>query len=473
MTEAPSPPSPGSGPSDPPSAAAPGGGGERPPGRGNTLGLRLALAFLGVALAAVALIAALTAVFSAADVSSLASQQRTELAGAFAVTAGSSWRQHQGWVAADLAPLIDVAEQTGVQLQVRDAGGRTVKATAGFTTAEPTASEPVVVNGRHVGSVLVGLTGSGLGAADAVLRTALLRAIAGAAGLAALLALVTGLAVSRRITRPVARLISVTRAMAGGDRSSRAGEIKAPAELRELAAAFDNMADTLDREDKIRRDLVASVAHELRTPVAVLQAGHEALLDGVTEPDPEELGSLRDEVLRLARMVDDLQTMAAADAAVLQLTRERHDLADIARSAADSLTRRFEAAEVGLDRELATAPVLADGRWMHQVVTNLLGNALKFTPAGGIVTISTGTTAAGLDGPRAVLEVTDNGVGIPADELPRVFDRFWRGRAAAQTSGSGIGLAVAAEIVAAHGGSLTAASDQGQGTRLTLTLPVR
>jgi signal transduction histidine kinase len=115
---------------------------------------------------------------------------------------------------------------------------------------------------------------------------------------------------------------------------------------------------------------------------------------------------------------------------------------------------------------------------MHQVVTNLLGNALKFTPAGGIVTISTGTirtgtTPTGPDGPRAVLEVTDNGVGIPADELPRVFDRFWRGRAAAQTSGSGIGLAVAAEIVAAHGGTLTAASEQGQGTRLTLTLPVR
>jgi len=333
MTEAPSSPRPGPGSSDPPAAP---GGGERPPGRGNTLGLRLALAFLGVALAAVALIAALTAVFSAADVSSLASRQRTELAGAFAVTAGSSW-QHQGWVAADLAPLIDVAEQTGVQLQVRDAGGRTVRATAGFTAAEATASEPVVVSGHQVGSVLVGLTGSGLGAADAVLRTALLRAIAGAAGLAALLALVTGLAVSRRITRPVARLISVTRAMAGGDRSSRAGEIKAPAELRELAAAFDNMADTLDREDKIRRDLVASVAHELRTPVAVLQAGHEALLDGITEPDPEELGSLRDEVLRLARMVDDLQTMAAADAAVLQLTRERQDLADIARSAGRQL----------------------------------------------------------------------------------------------------------------------------------------
>jgi len=435
--------------------------------RGSTIGLRLALAFLGVALAAVALIAVLTGVFSAVDVSSLTSRQRTELAGAFAVAAGSSWQQNQGWSAAALEPVVDLAEQTGVKLQVRDAGGRAVAATPGFSeSAVPTARQPVVVQGHQEGSVLVGLTASGLGAADAVLRTALLRAIAGAAGLAALLALLTGLGVARRITRPVARLISVTRAMAGGDRSARAGEIRAPGELRELAVAFDHMADTLDHEDKIRRDLVASVAHELRTPVAVLQAGHEALLDGVTEPSPEELGSLRDEVLRLAHMVDDLQTMAAADAAVLRLTREPRDLAEIAAAAADSLARRFEAAEVTLDRRLAPVPVLADERWMHQVVTNLLGNALKFTPAGGTVTISTRPGA-----PGGVLEVADTGIGIPAGELPRIFDRFWRGQAAAQTSGSGIGLAIAAELASAHGGTLTAASEPGEGTRLTLTLP--
>jgi two-component system sensor histidine kinase BaeS len=440
--------------------------------RGDTLGLRLALAFLGVALAAVALIAVLTAVFSAADVSSLASQQRDELAGAFAAVAGSAWEQHQGWADADLQPLDDLAAQTGARFQVRDTTGRVVAASSGFSAATgPMSGQPVLVHGRQEGLVVVGLTTSGLGGADAVLRTALLRAIAGTAGLAALVALVAGLGAARRITRPVARLISVTRAMAGGDRSARVGEIKAPGELRELAVAFDQMADTLDHEDKIRRDLVASVAHELRTPVAVLQAGHEALLDGVTEPSPEELGSLRDEVLRLARMVDDLQTMAAADAAVLQLTRERHDLAAIARAAADSLARRFEAAEVTLERQLAPAPALADARWMHQVVTNLLGNALKFTPAGGTVTISTGTVSARQDGPSAVLEVTDTGIGIPADELPRVFERFWRGQAAAQTSGSGIGLAIASELAWAHGGTLTAASEPGEGTRLTLTLP--
>jgi signal transduction histidine kinase len=175
-------------------------------------------------------------------------------------------------------------------------------------------------------------------------------------------------------------------------------------------------------------------------------------------------------------MVDDLQTMAAADAAVLRLARERRDLAGIGAAAADSLARRFEAAGVTLNRQLDPAPVLADERWMHQVVTNLLGNALKFTPAGGTVTIRTGLagsgqTGSGQTGSGAVLEVADTGIGIPADELPRIFDRFWRGQAAAQTSGSGIGLAIAAELTLAHGGTLTADSRPGEGTRLTLTLP--
>src|SRR5262249_4664513 len=157
---------------------------------------------------------------------------------------------------------------------------------------------------------------------------------------------------------------------------------------------------------------------------------------------------------RLARMVGDLQTLAAADAAALNLNRTRTDLAELAATAADSLARRFEAAGIALDRELSASPGLADPHWRHQAITNLLTNALKFTPAGGGVVISTGTT-----GPEAVLRVTDSGAGIPADDLPRIFDRFFRGQQAAQISGSGIGLAVAAELVQAHGGRLAAASE--------------
>jgi two-component system sensor histidine kinase BaeS len=438
--------------------------------RGGTIGLRLALAFLSVALAAVALLAGLTAAFAAKDVANLASQQRNELARAIAVAASAVWDRNNTWSAADLSPVLELAGSTGTAVQIRDQSGLLVASSDNFAAAEdPQTTVPVDAHRQRVGTVVVRSTGTGLNAADRSLRTALLRAIAGAAGLAALLALLTGLAAARRITRPVIRLIAATRAMAAGDRTARVGEIRAAGELQELAAAFDQMAGTLDRQEQIRRNLVADVAHELRTPIAILQAGHEALLDGVAEPTPAELVSLRDEVLRLARMVGDLQTLAAADAAALNLTRTHCDLAELAAVAADSLARRFEAAGLTLDRRLDSSPVLADPHWLHQAITNLLTNALKFTPAGGRVTISTGRHGA-----EAVLAVTDTGAGIAAEDLPRIFDRFFRGQRAAQISGSGIGLAVAAELVQAHGGRLTARSETagpGQGTQMTLSLP--
>jgi two-component system, OmpR family, sensor histidine kinase BaeS len=443
-------------------------GATRAGSRGDPIGLRLALAFLGVALAAVALLAVLAAAFAAADVANLASRQRSDLTSAIAVAASAAWDRTDGWAGANLAPVIDLAARTGADVEITDPAGKPTAMSPAFRghASSPQVSRPIVVRGQQVGRAVARFPDSGLGAADQALRTALWRAIAGAAGLAALLALITGLVVARRITRPVERLITVTRAMGRGDRTARVGPIAAPGEIGELATAFDLMANTLDRQEQLRRDLVADVAHELRTPIAVLQAGHEALLDGVTEPTQEQLVSLRDEVLRLARMVGDLQTLAAAEAAALQLTLSRHDLAGIAAVAADSLAGRFEAAGIALERQFTPVDVLADPGRLHQVITNLLTNALKFTPSGGRVAVR-----AGPAGPFAVLEVTDTGPGIPADELPRIFDRFWRGRGAGHVSGSGIGLAVAAELARAHGGRLDAHSEPGHGARLTLTLP--
>ena len=439
-----------------------------PASRRSALGLRLALAFISVALAAVALVAGLTAGFAAADVSALATRQHAELTNAIAVAAGAAWDRNDSWTAADLTPVLDLAGQAGADVRIRDRQGSVVTSSPGFPAraASPATGAPIVVRGERAGQVDVRFTGSGLASADHALRIALLRAIAGAAGLAALLAMLTGLGVARRITRPVEQIIAVTRRMARGQRTVRVGPITGPAEVRELAAAFDQLADTLDRQEQLRRDLVADVAHELRTPVAILQAGHEALLDGVAEPTPAQLTSLRDEVLRLARMVTDLQDLAAADAATLHLNRRPCDLAGLAATAADSLAGRFEAAGITLQRRLVPAQILGDPRWLHQVITNLLTNALKFTPAGGLVTIAVAPAEA-----HAVLTVTDTGTGIPADELPRIFDRFWRGRQAAQTSGSGIGLTVAAELTRAHGGQLSATSQLGHGTQLSLTLP--
>src|SRR3984885_1361870 len=237
--------------------------------RGSTLGLRLALAFLSVALAAVALLAGLTATLAAADVSALTSQQRADLTSAIAAAAAASWDRGDSWASADLSPVLDLATRTGAEAQTRDQSGRVVIASPGFAaqTAAPEQSSPILVSGDRVGRAVVRFTNSGLASADRVLQRDLLQAIFGAAGLAAVLALLTGLAMARRITRPVERIIGVTRAMGRGERTARVGDMAAPSELRELATAFDQLADTRDRQDQLRRDLVADIAHELRTAV--------------------------------------------------------------------------------------------------------------------------------------------------------------------------------------------------------------
>jgi two-component system, OmpR family, sensor histidine kinase BaeS len=434
----------------------------------DTLALRLTLGFLGVALAALAILAGLTAVFAATDVSGLARNQRAELTAAIAAAAGAAWERTGSWAGADLSPTLALAARTGADAQIRDTGGAVVAVSPGYgrQSGRPMFRSSVVVHRRAVGTAIVRFTGTGLATADHALEVDLLRALTVAAGLAAVVALVTALVIARRLTLPVARIISVVRSMGGGQRDVRVAGVRGPSELRELAKAFDQMADKLDRNEQLRRDLVADVAHELRTPVAVLQAGHEALLDGVAEPTPAELASLRDEVLRLAKMIDDLQTLSAADAAAMQLNRQRCDLAGIAAAAADSLGARFDAAEITLERRLAAVDVLADPRWLHQLITNLLTNALKFSPAGSRVTVEVRPQQE-----NALVVVSDMGIGIPEEDMPRIFDRFWRGRQASETPGSGIGLAIAAEIAAAHGGRLAAVSQPDEGTEMTLSLP--
>lgn len=436
---------------------------------GGPIALRLALAFVGIALTAVAVLAGLTAVFVATDISHLVTRQQSGLTRAVALAAGAAWDRSDGWASADLSPVLDLAARVGADVQVRDRAGVLVGASSPGSiglSSSPELQEAVVVRRRQVGRVIVRFSRSGLAGTDDALRADLWRAIAGAAGLAALLAMLVALTVSRRITLPVARLIVAARAMGGGDRSARVGDVRGPGELRDLSEAFDQMADSLARQERLRRNLVADVAHELRTPIAVLQAGHEALLDGVAEPTPGELASLRDEVLRLARIVGDLSVLASAESAALQLSQRRCDLSDIAATAADSLSGSFNTAGVSIDRRFTEVQVMGDPGRLHEVITNLLVNALKFTPAGGSVLLESGPREL-----QAMLSVSDTGVGIPPDELPQIFERFFRGKHAAGIAGSGIGLTVVAELVRAHDGRLDVMSTPGKGTKITVTMP--
>jgi len=433
------------------------------------LGLQLALAFVGVAVAAVATAILVASLTISRDVQKLVMDQENDLARAVAAEAATVY-QHSGWLPAGLAPIVAAVVETRSEVQIHSASGRIVASSPGFESAAastPKVSRDVVVHGRVVGRVTVAFGHGSLGQEINTFSFERWPARFAAAGIAALIALLVALPLSRLITAPVERLIWAARARRDGYADARAGQQRGLGKLGELAAAFDEMADSKEEQDQLRRNLVADVAHELRAPIAVLQAGHEAMLDGLTAPTSEQITSFRDEVIRLSRMVDDLQRLASAEAAALQLTMVRRDLAKVAATAAASLVESFEGANVTLVERLAKVEVQCDPLRMHEIIVNLLTNALKFTPAEGQVTLETSP-----DDEFGELRVTDTGIGIPPEELPHITERFYRGRRSAEVAGSGIGLTIVAELVRAHRGALDFASQPGQGTTVTITLPL-
>lgn len=436
---------------------------------GRPLWVRLSLTYVAVALLAVFLLAGITAIATERYVDILVSERRDDLTRALVVNAASTYNTGRpGWSDADLKPALDLAARSGTDVAVIDNGG-TVVAT---TFSHPRHSgdiqlHPITVAEQKIGTLAIRFNGRGLVASADRLRASLLRADAWSAGVAALLALGAAVVVARRLSAPVRSLTAAANEMSRGNRNARVGGlVGAPAELTELATTFDTMAETITGEERLRRDLVADVAHELRTPVAVLQANSEALLDGVVPHTPEQTASLHEEVVRLARMVDDLQTLASADAAALHLVRERCDLAAIAESAAAAIEPTATAAQIQLVRRLEPAGINGDPGRVYQIITNLLSNAVKFTPAGGTVTIEVGRH----DG-RGVLAVSDTGPGVPAEELPHIFDRFWRGAGTPAASGTGIGLSIVQNLATAHEATVHAESNVGRGTRMTVTFP--
>lgn len=436
--------------------------------RAGRLGLQLALAFVGVAITAGVAASVVTALTVNTAEGQVLSRQEIMQTNAAALGAAATYVP-VGWPRA-LAPVIAVIDRTGAAARIRDSAGVTVRSSPRFGSFPPGPEHeaPVMVGGRRVGLIAVKFGDRGIGAVLAHFDAQRWRArlLGGSAG--ALLALAVAIVLGPRITAPVDRVLHAARAIGSGDLGARAGDVRGFSDLRQLAAAFDQMADSLAREAQVRRNMVADISHELRTPIAVLQASTEAMLDGVSELTAEGVQSLREEVLRLGRMVDDLQRLAAAEAAAIQLTVVPGDLADAAGAAADSLASIFAGKGVTLARQLEPAPVSCDRRRMHDVIANLLTNAAKFTPPGGRVVLETRRSGA-----TAVLCVSDTGSGIRPEDLPRVSERFFRAQNSPGMPGSGIGLAIVEQLVRAHHGTMDIASEPGSGTRVTITLPSR
>ena len=307
---------------------------------------------------------------------------------------------------------------------------------------------------------------------DEAVTTMLL--LSGALGVTAgvLTALVVSWLLASRIARPVEELSDTAERIAHGHLDARAASPGTDDELGDLTDAFNDMASSLEHVEQRRRRLLSDVAHELRTPLATVEGYLEGLEDGVVASEPATWRTLQDAAGRLGRLVDDLALVSRAEEGRLELAPEAIDVAALV---ADAVRASEVAAgegglrlTVGVDDDVPT--VVGDEARLRQVLGNLLDNAIRHTPAGGRVEV-----VARRDGGEAVIEVADTGVGIPAADLPLVFERFYRADPSrAAHGGSGIGLTISRAIAHAHGGELDATSEGiGQGTRLTLRLPCR
>ncbi len=485
----------------------------------NRLWVRLTLAFALVILVtagAVALMADLTAgralryYLSYSDM--LPRQVLVERLALFYQLRGS-WQGVESLLdqaSAAAGPLLDSMRRPGrppppdgpLHFVLADANGRVVydglegRPGRRLSRDEQAVAQQIEVDALVVGHlvVTVPIRSTVLGPLEEAFVERLRRWLIGGALLAGGLGLLLVLAVSRSMTAPLQRLAEAARAVAGRDFGHRV-EVEGSAEIGAVARSFNDMAAALQQSERQRQNMVADLAHELRTPLSVLQGNLRAILDDVYPLDKAEVARLYDETRLLSRLVDDLRDLALADAGQLRLSLGPTDVARVLGDTVESLVPAAELQAVELQARVLPGlpPVQADPDRLAQVLRNLLVNALRHTSAGGRVAVS----AALVDG-RIEFSVSDDGEGIAAEDLPHVFDRFWRadpsrarglesegfhppregsGEAAPWTpgrwgAGSGLGLSIAQSLVEAQGGKIWAESYPGQGSTFTFHLPV-
>ncbi len=367
------------------------------------------------------------------------------------------------------------------QIILADASGRVVyerpqgRPDRRLTRDERVAAQDISVDETVVGRLVIArpVQSAILGPLERAFVTRLRWLLVVGALLAAGLGVLLGLTFSRNLTAPLQRLAGAARAVANRDFSRRV-EVEGSAEIAEVAHAFNEMTVALEQSERQRQNMVADVAHELRTPLSVVQGNLRAILDDVYPLDKEEISRLYDETRLLSRLVDDLRELALADAGQLRLHVHPTSAADVIEATLENLSLAAEAQEVALDVDLPDdlAPVKADPDRLAQILRNLVVNALQHTPPGGSVTVS-----AAPAGNTVEIVVTDTGEGIAPDDLRFIFDRFWRAnRSRARDNrwigSTGLGLSIAQSLVAAQGGEIWAESTPGVGSTFRFTLPV-
>jgi two-component system, OmpR family, sensor histidine kinase BaeS len=363
----------------------------------------------------------------------------------------------------------------GPRILLLDADGVAVVDTRGLAVGSrnpatnAAAGVPVEAGGARVGTLFVGsMVDGGLEPADAGFLSSVTRAIVLATALAALMVLGAAILAAGRVARPIEQVTRAAEAAAGGDLDVRVA-VSGGGETGRLADAFNRMTGSLRGLEADRRRMIADAAHELRTPASLIQGAVEAMLDGVYPASPETLRDLHAETLRLSSLVSDLDDLSLLEAGRMTMERAPVDLGAVVESEVGRFAARAREAGIELRRAVHGLPaVQGDARRLGQVAANLLSNALRHAPPGGVVDASVRR-----DGGSVELRVEDSGPGIPPRERARVFERYYRvdGARSQAAGGRGLGLTIAAGIVSAHGGAIRAEESRLGGAALVVTLP--
>ncbi len=459
----------------------------------NRLWVRLTFAFVVVTLTGVATVALLTDWSAGTEFRQYLARQQALADSGVVDDLQSYYEQNGNWngVAQVLGESLPSGRGAGAMrgrpgVVLADAAGVVVydqrgTRSGGTLTADERASALAIPasGGRTAGYLLTTGGAAGRGAmqpAEQSFMEDLRRTLVIAALLAGGLGILMGLFISRMVAAPLSALAQGARAFAGRDWSHRV-PVKGADEAAEVAREFNDMAQRIETSETLRRNLMADVAHELRTPLTVLQGNLRAILDGVYPLEAGEIATLYDETRLLNRLVDDLRELALADAGQLPLNAREMDIAEVCRAAAANLAGLADTQGVHLKLDLPNAAkprVNADPERVAQVFSNLLANALQHTPEEGSITLSARSSSA--DTIR--IEVVDTGEGIAAEDLPHVFDRFYRGdksrtrkAAPGASGGTGLGLAIAKAWVEAMGGHIGVESEPATGSCFWFTLP--
>jgi two-component system OmpR family sensor kinase/two-component system sensor histidine kinase BaeS len=458
----------------------------------NRLWLRLTLALVTITLVSVVIVAVLANVTATAQFAQFASRQdairQNELIETLAehYQANGNWKGVDEILEASKPPLPNNRARPprpgGLRgpttFLLADADGRIVvddqrrRVGTMLPSNERGVALPIQIQGNTVGYLVANSPEQELLLeARQLFLSQLQRNLVFAALIAGVIAIAMGTLISRAIASPLAKLAQAAKAFSARQWNTRA-KPNGTQELDDVAHAFNDMAESLQQAEVNRRNLTADIAHELRTPLSVIQGNLRAMLDGVYPLERGEIANVYDETRLLSRLIEDLRELALAEAGQLELKPQAIDVNHLLRATADQFAIAADARGVNLVAQPAAASLIAfaDGDRAGQVLRNLINNALRHTPEGGQVSL-----AATLQGAFVRLSVTDTGEGIASDDLPLVFDRFYRGdkSRARASGGTGLGLAIAKTLVEAMNGQIGVESQLGQGSTFWFTLPVR